>query len=147
MAKIKNVKAFKETVDATHELGVTRDEAKACYDFAREEYKNQEEELCAFAAEHPEVFDGNDGVSGWGRTDKVEYTMSKGSTIERIGKKKIDAAFLATLPKKYLRVKLELNKAKINADKLSAEKLEKLGLIRVSTLSMKLKSSAAVREE
>ena len=50
MAKIKSVKQFKERVDGAYETMKTRDEAKACYDFAREEFKNAEDELCAYAA-------------------------------------------------------------------------------------------------
>ncbi|MBP3405491.1 MAG: hypothetical protein J6N18_05265, partial [Kiritimatiellae bacterium] len=83
MSKIKSVKQFKERVDGAFETMKTRDEAKACYDFAREEFKSAEEELCAYAAANPAVFEGNDGVSGWGATDSVEYTMSNGNTVER----------------------------------------------------------------
>ena len=81
--KIKSVKQFKERVDGAFETMKTRDEAKACYDFAREEFKSAEEELCAYAAANPSVFEGRDGVSGWGTTDEVEYTMSNGNTVER----------------------------------------------------------------
>ena len=35
MSKIKTIKAFKEGVDAAFETLKTRDEAKACYDYAR----------------------------------------------------------------------------------------------------------------
>ena len=91
----------------------TRDEAKACYDFARDEYRAAEEELCQYAAANPEVFEGTDGE------------------------------FLKSLPKKYIRVKFELNKAKIKADGLDAEDLAALGLVRVETVSMKLKAKAA----
>ena len=83
MAKIKSTKQFKERVNGAYETQKTRDEAKACYDFAREEFKNAEEELCAYAAANPDVFEGRDGVSGWGTTDEVEYTMSNGTTVER----------------------------------------------------------------
>ena len=61
--KIKSTRQFKERVDAAFETQKTRDEAKACYDFQREEFKAQEEELCAYAAANPEVFEGRDGVS------------------------------------------------------------------------------------
>ena len=144
MAKIKSVKQFKSGIDAAFETMKTRDEAKACYDFAREDYKAQEEELCSFAAANPEVFEGKDGTSGWGATDTVEYTMSSGSTIERAdGGKLTDGDFLKELPKKYIRVKFELNKAKIKADGLDAAALEKLGLVRVATMSMKLTPKTA----
>ena len=45
--KIRSTRQFKERVDAAFETQKTRDEAKACYDFQREEFKAQEEELCA----------------------------------------------------------------------------------------------------
>ena len=51
--KIKSTRQFKERVDAAFETQKTRDEAKACYDFSREEYKAAEEELCAYAAANP----------------------------------------------------------------------------------------------
>ena len=54
MAKIKSIKQFKERVDGAYETMKTRDEAKACYDFAREEFKNAEDELCAYAAANPD---------------------------------------------------------------------------------------------
>ena len=50
MAKIKSKKQFKEQVDAAFATMQTRDEAKACYEFQREEYKTAEAELCAYAA-------------------------------------------------------------------------------------------------
>ena len=141
---IKTVKQFKTKVDGAFETMKTRDKAKACYDFSRDEYKAAEDELCGFAGNHPEVFDGTDGVSGWGATEGVEYTMTNGSTIERIdGGKLTDMDFLKELPKKYIRVKFELNKAKIKADELDADALAKLGLKRVQTMSMKLKAKAA----
>ena len=144
MSKIKSVKQFKERVDGAFETMKTRDEAKACYDFAREEFDAAEEELCAYAAAHHDVFEGNDGVSGWGATESVEYTMSNGNTVERTdGGKLTDVEFLKKLPKKYVRAKLELNKAKIKADALDSEALAKLGLVRVTTMSMKLKPRAA----
>ena len=74
--KIKSVKQFKERVDGAFETMKTRDEAKACYDFSREEFKAAEEELCAYAAANPAVFEGRDGVSGWGTTDEVEEASS-----------------------------------------------------------------------
>ena len=40
-------------------------------------------------------------------------------------------------------MKFELNKAKIKAEGLDAEKLAALGLVRVATVSMKLKAKAA----
>ena len=57
MSKIKNTKQFKEQVDAAFATMQTRDEAKACYEFQREEYKTAEAELCAYASEHREVFE------------------------------------------------------------------------------------------
>ncbi|MBR3925036.1 MAG: hypothetical protein IKJ45_18100, partial [Kiritimatiellae bacterium] len=78
MAKIKSVKQFKERVDGAFETMKTRDEAKACYDFSREEFKAAEEELCAYAAANPAVLEERDSVSGWGATDSMEYTMSNG---------------------------------------------------------------------
>ena len=144
MAKIKTVKQFKERVDAAFETQRTRDEAKACWDFQREEFKSAEAELCAYAAENPEVFEGRDGVSGWGATESVEYTMTNGVAIERSdGGKLTDGEFLKSLPKKYIRVKFELNKAKIKADGLDDGELAEMGLVRVGTVSMKLKAKAA----
>ena len=144
MSKIKSVKQFKESVNGAFETMKTRDEAKACYDFAREEFKTAEDELCAYAAANPAVFEGRDGVSGWGATDEVEYTMSNGTTVERAdGGKLTEVEFLNRLPKKYVRAKLELNKAKIKADSLTDEQLAALGLVRVSTMSMKLKAKSA----
>ena len=90
------------------------------------------------------MFEGRDGVSGWGQTDSVEYTMTNGTSVERAdGGKLTDGEFLKSLPKKYIRVKFELNKAKIKADGLDAEKLATLGLVRVETVSMKLKAKGA----
>ena len=144
MAKIKSVKQFKERVDGAFETQKTRDEAKACYDFAREEFKAEEEELCAYAAANPAVFEGRDGVSGWGATESVEYTMSNGTTVERTdGGKLTDVEYLKKLPKRYVRAKLELNKAQIKSEALADEQLAALGLIRVSTMSMKLKAKSA----
>ena len=142
--KIKSKKQFKAGIDAAFETLKTRDEAKACYDFSREEYNAAEEELCQFAAANPEVFEGTDGTSGWGQTDAVEYTMTSGSTVERAdGGRLSDAEFLKSLPKKYVRAKLELNKAKIKADGLGDEALGELGLVRVETMGLKLKAKAA----
>ena len=144
MGKIKNKKQFKASVDSAFETMKTRDEAKACYDFSREEYKNAEDELCEYAAANPEVFDGRDGVSSWGATESVEYTFSCGNSVERAdGGKLNDGEFLKKLPKKYVRVKFELNKQKIKSEDLDSAALEKLGLVRVATMSMKLKPKAA----
>ena len=144
MSKIKSTKQFKEQVDAAFATMQTRDEAKACYEFEREEYKTAEAELCAYAAANPDVFEGRDGASGWGATDTVEYVMSGGVTVERVdGGKLTDRDFLKGLPKKYLRVKFELNKAKIKADGLDDDALAALGLVRVETMGMKLKAKAA----
>ena len=145
MSKIKSTKQFKEQIDAALETMKTRDEAKACYDFEREEYKNAETEICAYAGGHPEVFEGRDGTSGWGTTDTAEYVISSGRALERAdGGKLTDGDFLQTLPKKYLRVKFELNKAKIKADGLDADDLAKLGLVSVITQTLKLKPKAVV---
>ena len=144
MSKIKSTKQFKEQVDAAFATMQTRDEAKACYEFQREEYKTAEAELCAYASEHREVFEGTEGDSGWGSTDTVEYVMSGGVTVERAdGGKLTDREFLKGLPRKYVRVKFELNKAKIKADALEDADLAALGLVRVETLGMKLKAKAA----
>ena len=141
---IKSTRQFKNGVDEAFETMKTRDEAKACYDFARDEFKAAEEELCQYAAANPEVVEGTDGTSGWGQTDSVEYTMSSGTTVERAdGGKLTDAEFLKSLPKKYIRAKLELNKAKIKADGLDADALAELGLVRVATMSMKLKAKSS----
>ena len=79
-----------------------------------------------------------------GATDSVEYTMSSGTSVERADGGKIsDGEFLKGLPKKYVRVKFELNKAKIKAENLDDAALNKLGLVRISTMSMKLKPKAA----
>jgi len=51
--KIRSAKQFRDGIDSAFETQKTRDEAKACYDFSREEYKAAEEELCAFAAANP----------------------------------------------------------------------------------------------
>ena len=144
MSKIKTTKQFKEQVDAAFATMQTRDEAKACYEFQREEYKTAEAELCSYANDHHEVFEGTDGTSGWGATDTVEYVMSGGMTVERAdGGKLTDREFLKGLPRKYVRVKFELNKAKIKADALEDADLAALGLVRVETLGLKLKAKAA----
>ena len=144
MSKIKSTKQFKEQVDAAFATMQTRDEAKACYEFQREEYKTAEAELCAYASEHREVFEGTEGDSGWGSTDTVEYVMSGGMTVERAdGGKLTDREFLKGLPRKYVRVKFELNKAKIKAVALEDADLAALGLVRVETLGLKLKAKAA----
>jgi hypothetical protein len=144
MGKIKSKKQFKAGVDSAFETMKTRDEAKACYDFSREEYKNAEDELCEYAAANPDVFEGRDGVSSWGATESVEYTFSCGNSVERAdGGKLNDGEFLKKLPKKYVRVKFELNKQKIKSEDLDNAALEKLGLVRVATMSMKLKPKAA----
>ena len=144
MGKIKSKKQFKAGVDSAFETMKTRDEAKACYDFSREEYKNAEDELCEYAAANPDVFEGRDGVSSWGATESVEYTFSCGNSVERAdGSKLNDGEFLKKLPKKYVRVKFELNKQKIKSEDLDSAALEKLGLVRVATMSMKLKPKAA----
>ena len=144
MSKIKSKKQFKEQIDAAFETMKTRDEAKACYDFSRDEYKIAEEELCGYAAANPDVFEGRDGVSSWGATESVEYTFSCGNSVERAdGGKLNDGEFLKKLPKKYVRVKFELNKQKIKSEDLDSAALEKLGLVRVATMSMKLKPKAA----
>ena len=144
MGKIKSKKQFKAGVDSAFETMKTRDEAKACYDFSREEYKNAEDELCEYAAANPDVFEGRDGVSSWGATESVEYTFSCGNSVERAdGGKLNDGEFLKKLPKKYVRVKFELNKQKIKSEDLDSAALEKLGLVRAATMSMKLKPKAA----
>ena len=144
MGKIKTKKQFKAGIDSAFETMKNRDEAKACYDFSREEYKNAEDELCEYAAANPDVFEDRDGVSSWGATESVEYTFSCGNSVERAdGGKLNDGEFLKKLPKKYVRVKFELNKQKIKSEDLDSAALEKLGLVRVATMSMKLKPKAA----
>ena len=144
MAGIKSTRQFKERVDSAFETQRTRDEAKACYDFAREEFETAAEELCAYAAANPDVFEGHGGKRSWGSTDTVAYTVSSGTTVERIdGGSLNDAEWLNGLPKRFIRKRPELNKAKINADKLDAEKLAALGLVRVATASIKLKAKSA----
>jgi len=140
MNKIRNRKQFNESIDRAFDTQKTRDEAKACYDFEREEFKTAEAELCAYAAAHgDEVFTGRDAKSGWGATETVAYTITTGSTIERAdGGKLSDAAFLEALPKKYLRVKREINKAKLKADGLDADDLAALGLVTVPTSTIRL---------
>ena len=70
--------------------------------------------------------------------------MTSGTTVERAdGGRLTDGDFLKGLPKKYLRVKFELNKAKIKADGLDDADLAALGLVRVETMGMKLKAKAA----
>ena len=58
------------------------------------------------------------------------------------GGKLTDVEFLKKLPKKYVRAKLELNKAKIKSEGLDDDALAKLGLVRVSTMSIKLKAKS-----
>ena len=70
--------------------------------------------------------------------------MTGGTTVERAdGGKLTDVEFLKALPKKYVRAKLELNKAKIKADALGDDALAELGLVRVETMGMKLNAKAA----
>ena len=45
--KIKTKRQFRDGIDSAFETMKTRDEAKACYDFSREEYNAAEEESCA----------------------------------------------------------------------------------------------------
>ena len=90
------------------------------------------------------MFDERDAKSGWGSTDSVDYVISNGTTVERSdGGKLSDADFLDTLPKRYIRVKREINKAKIKADGLDADALARLGLVQVATSTLKLKARAA----
>ena len=66
--------------------------------------------------------------------------MTGGSTVDRAdGGKITDVEFLKKLPKRYVRAKLELNKAKIKADGLDDGALAGLGLVRIATMGMKLK--------
>jgi len=143
MAKIKTLKQFNESIDTAFETQKTRDEAKACYEFQRDELKLAEKEICDYSAEHPEVFAGNDDASAWGSTGTVDFTISNGRTVERLdGGKLSDAAFIEALPRKYVRVKRELNKAKLKADGLDVAALEQLGLKYVSTRTLRLVASA-----
>ena len=56
-----------------------------------------------------------------------------------------DADFLDALPPRYVRVKREINKAKLKADGLDAAALAKLGLVQVATRTLKLTARAACR--
>ena len=52
--------------------------------------------------------------------------MTSGTTVERAdGGKLTDIEFLNSLPKKYVRAKLEINKAKIKADALNSRLCKK----------------------
>ena len=138
---LKNKKEFAAAIDDMFDTGKERDNAKACYDFARDKYRETEELCCTFAAEHlDEVFpNGHEGENGSGETDRVCYTMTNGRAIERLdGGRPTDQDWLKSLPKKYVRVKLELNKAKIKAVGLNADQLAELGLTSVPTRTMKL---------
>ena len=144
MAKIRSNKEFRARIDEAFETQKTRDEAKRCYELERQELKDAESELCDYAARHPEVFDGYDESGAWGATDKVEFAVSGGKSIERAdGGKLTDTDFLDALPTRYVRVKREVNKAKLKADGLDAAALAKLGLVQVATRTLKLTAKAA----
>ena len=49
MSKIKTTRQFKAGIDAAFETQKTRDEAKACYDFSRDEFKAAGLDAEAFA--------------------------------------------------------------------------------------------------
>ena len=150
MAKIKGIRQFREKVDAALETMKTRDEAKACYDFSRDEYAEAEATITAYALENlDQVFPaGHEGDNGEGETEATRYSLRSGKSIERLdGGKLGDQAWLKTLPKKYIRVKFELNKAKIKADGLDADGLARLGLADVVTHSLTLTAKEGVRDE
>ena len=147
---IKTIKQFREKVDAALETMKTRDEAKACYDFSRDEYAEAEKSITAFALENPDqVFpSGHEGDDGEGETEMTRYTLRSGRTLERIdGGKLSDQNWLKSLPKKYIRVKFELNKAKLKADGIDGEDLAELGLEEVVTHSLTLEEKRGVRYE
>ena len=141
MKKIRGMKQFREKVDAALETMKTRDEAKACYDFARDEYAEQEEAITAFALENPDqVFPaGHEGGNGTGETEATRYTLRSGRSLARLdGGKLGDQDWLKSLPKKYIRVKFELNKAKLKADALDDDALADLGLADLVTHTLTL---------
>ncbi len=140
---IKTIKQFKDGIDAAFETQQARDRFKARYDAAKDEFDTTADDLCAFAATNPDVFDGADSQCGWGATDTVEFTVSGGSTIQRAdGGKLNDEAFLKSLPEKYVRTKLELNRTLLNGEGLGEAALAALGLARIPTLKLKLKAKA-----
>ena len=55
MAKIRSNKEFRARIDEAFETQKTRDEAKRCYEFERQELKDAESELCDYAAQYPEM--------------------------------------------------------------------------------------------
>ena len=150
MKKIRGMKQFREKVDAALETMKTRDEAKACYDFARDEYAEAEESITAFALENlDQVFPaGHEGDNGEGETEATRYALRGGRTLARLdGGKLGDQDWLKTLPKKYIRVKFELNKAKIKADDLDDDELANLGLEEIATHTLTLEAKKGGRDE
>ena len=150
MAKIKSMKQFREKVDAALETMKTRDEAKACYDFSRDEYAEAEECITAFALENlDQVFPaGHEGDNGEGETEATRYSLRSGRTLARLdGGKLNDQDWLKSLPKKYIRVKFELNKAKIKADGLDDKELKELGLEDVVTHTLTLEEKKGAVHE
>ena len=144
MATIRSNREFSARIDAAFETQKTRDEAKHRYELDRQELKGAESELCDYAAQHPEVFDGSDAKGSWGETEKVAFTVTGGATVARAdGGRLTDADFLDALPPRYVRVKREINKAKLKAEGLDADALAKLGLVQVATRTLKLTAKAA----
>ena len=85
------------------------------------------------------MFDGSDAKGSWGKTEKVAFTVTGGATVERAdGGRLTDADILDALSARYVRVKREINKAKLKADGLDATALAKLGLVQVATCTIKI---------
>jgi len=145
MSKIKNKKQFLQNIDSAFKVLKSRDEAKAAYIDMRKAFEGLEEELCAFADEHPaEAYTESTAAGGRGETDCVSYVFTKGRSLVRIdGGSETDETFLKKLPKEYVRMKPELNKAKLKSSGLTAAELKKLGFKYRDTLSLKLKAKAA----
>ena len=139
--KIKTTKAFKNAVNETFDTQELRDARRRDYEGLRKDFETRHDELCAYAAEHPEVFDlkGESGKQSEGTTERVRYKMTTGETLERIdGGALIDKTWLNSLPDEFVRQKPELNRLAIKGANLSDEALAELGLRRVTTRNMKL---------
>ena len=140
MKKIKSTKSFKAAVDETFDVQELRDEKKRQYEDLRKDFDSRHEDLCEYASEHPEVFNGGDGGrTSEGTTERVRYRMTNGETLERIdGGSITDKNWLNTLPDEFVRQKPELNRLAIKGAQLDDDTLAELGLKRVSTKNMKL---------
>ena len=142
---IRNKKQFNAQVPVAFQTEKDAQAAKECYEFAHKRGEALKEELCEFAVAHAdEVFEPGVGNSRsrHGTVDGIEYTMTEGVALERVDGGDIrNEDFVKTIPKKYLRVKLEVNKAAIKAAKLTPEQLAKLGLCYSLTHTMKFKAT------